>query len=265
MANSGVLADTLPLYFDGGFGPIYEYELNLDTINTDYTIRTGTAGTRIIVVGLLLNQNSAATVTLKSGTGQTRATALTQNSPLSGYLYFCRPGEDLKIQSTATSTSLIIRVIEMNSARLTSTLSMGSAGGGSGGGGISEVDAIYNSTAPSLSNGQEVQLQCDASGSLKMNGGSYGGTPVFPPNVSVLTSSTTIISANSNRTMLTISNSDLTNPIFIRTDGATATASNGHRIAPGGYWESPPGFIVRSAVTGIATGAPCNVVVSEGN
>lgn len=264
MANSGVLADTLPLSFDGGVGPVYEYELNLDTINTDYTIRTGTAGERIAVVGLLLNQNSAATVTLKSGTGQTRATALTQNSPLSGYLYFCRPGEDLKIQSTTTSTSLIVRVIEMNFARLTSTLSMGSAGGGSGGGGISEVDAIYNSTAPSLSNGQEVQLQCDASGSLKMNGGSYGGTPV-QTNVSVNTSSTTIISANSNRTMLAISNSDLTNPIFIRLDGATATASNGHRIAPGGYWESPPGFIVRSAVTGIATGAACNVVVSEGN
>lgn len=262
MANSGVLADTLPLYFDGGVGPVYEYELNLDTINTDYTIRTGTAGKRIVVAGMLLNQNSEATATLKSGTGQARSTALTQNQPLSGYLYFCRTGEDLKIQSTATSTSLIVRVFEMDSARLVSTLSMGS--GGSGGGGISEVDVIYNSTPPSLSNGQEVQVQGDASGSLKVNAGSYGGTPV-QTNVSVTTSSTTIISANANRTALMISNSDLTNPIFIRLDGATATASNGHRIAPGGYWESPPGFIVRSAVTGIATGAACNTVVSEGN
>ncbi len=262
MANSGVLADALPLYFAGGFGPVYEYELNLDTINTDYTIRTGTAGMRLVVLGLLLNQNTSATVTLKSGTSLTRSTDLTLNSPLSGYLYFCRTGEDLKIRSTATSTSLLVRVVEMDSARLESTLGIGGSGGGSGGGGALEL--IYNSTPPSLSNGETAQLQGDASASLKVNAGAYGGTPVQNA-VTVNTSSTTVVSANANRTSLIISNSDATNPVFLRLDGATATASNGHRLGPLGYWESPPGFIVRSAVTAIATGAACNVIYSEGN
>lgn len=261
MANSQATVVNLPYYFAGGV-EVYEHEITIDTTSTPFVFRNAVTGKFMTVVGLLLNSGTTAAVTIKSGGSKARTFNLTANSQVSGYLYTGVISQNISIESATTITSLIVHCVEMNSAQLVSTLNVGSAGGGSGG--ISEVDVIYNSTPPSLSNGQEVQVQGDASGSLKVNAGSYGGTPV-QTNVSVNTSSTTIISANANRTALMISNSDLTNPIFIRLDGATATASNGHRIAPGGYWESPPGFIVRSAVTGIATGAACNTVVSEGN
>lgn len=137
MANSSSLVDNLPVYFDTGVGPIEEREVVIDTINTDLTLKTGVAGQRYFVVGLLLNQAATANVILKSGSSISRTTALTLNSPVSGFLFVTKDGEDLKIQSDTASTSIIVRIVEVESIRAGAVLSMGLGSGGGGGGSFS--------------------------------------------------------------------------------------------------------------------------------
>ena len=261
MANSQATVVNLPYYFAGGV-EVYEHEITIDTISTPFVFRNAVTGKFMTVVGLLLNSGTTAAVTIKSGGSRARTFNLTANSQVSAYLYTGVISQNISIESATTITSLIVHCVEMNSAQLVSTLNVGSSGGGSGG--ISQVNGIYNATAPSLSDEEEVQLQVDASGSLKTNNGSYGGTGIHS-NPSISTSSSTVISANSNRTTLIIANQDATNTVYIRFDGATATAANGVPLGPKGYWESPPGFIVRNAVTAIAVGGTVILSVVEGN
>lgn len=171
MANSATLVDIDPTYLPNGIGPIYEYEVVIDTINTDYTIRTASAGKRLYVVGLLLNQNTTANVILKSGTSKTRTVPLSLNAPMSGYLFYTKSGEDLKIQSSATSTSLIVRCIEAEKINADSVLSLGTGSGSGSSGSIPGnvvAEGTYNITAPVLADGASAPFQLDASGLLKV-------------------------------------------------------------------------------------------------
>lgn len=121
----------------------------------------------------------------------------------------------------------------------------------------------YNTTAPSLTNGQFVNPQCGPDGSFKTNPGIYNGVPT-ETSVSVATSSTQILAANANRTFLFIQNQDATNPIFVATDGNAAVADGTcTKIVAGGSrtWEN--GFIPNGAVFGIATGGTVTTHVEE--
>jgi len=121
----------------------------------------------------------------------------------------------------------------------------------------------YNSTAPTLTNAQACNLQLDSAANLKVNTGIYNGIPT-ETSVSITTSSTQILAANASRTFLFLQNQDLTNPIYVATDGNAAVADGTcTKIAAGGsrVWEN--GFIPNGAVFGIATGGTVTTHVEE--
>lgn len=137
MANSSSLVDNLPVYFDTGLGrPTEEHQVVIDTINTDFTLKTGVVGQRFFGVYLLLTGAATANVILKSGSSKSRTTALTLNSPVSGVLFITKDGEDFKIQSD-TAATIIVQVVEVESIRAGAVLSMGLGSGGGGGGSFS--------------------------------------------------------------------------------------------------------------------------------
>lgn len=277
MANSSSLVDKDPSYLPNGLGPVEEHEVVIDTTGSDYTLKTGITGKRFYVIGLLLNNAATATVILTSGSSKSRTTALTLNQPLSGYLFYTKSGEDLKIQSNTATTSLIVRLIEAESVRVDSVLSMGlgSGGGASGTSGTTGATSSasgmgnvipmlqYNTTAPAPTNGQLVNAQSDSAGNQKVNPGIYNGVPT-ETSVSVATSSTQILAANASRTFLFIQNQDGTNPIYVATDGNAAVADGTcTKIVAGSSrtWEN--GFIPNGAVFGIATGGTVTTHVEE--
>ncbi len=153
MANSSSLVDTLPVHFDTGLGrPVEEHQVVIDTINTDFTLKSGVTGQRYFGVYLLLTQAATANVILKSGSSKSRTTALTLNSPVSGVLFITKDGEDLKIQSD-TAATIIVQVVEVESVRAGWILSMGLGGGGGSGsfsGALTAGEAHVGTISPEL-------------------------------------------------------------------------------------------------------------------
>lgn len=80
----------------------------------------------------------------------------------------------------------------------------------------------------------------------------------------VTNASTTLKAANPNRRYILIQNNDASGIVYVRFDGATATATNGLKLAPGQSYEAsnfgPTGAI--TAIGSIASNA--NVIVIEG-
>ncbi len=71
--------------------------------------------------------------------------------------------------------------------------------------------------------------------------------------------------ANSARRYLLIQNNDASGDIFVRLDGAAATAANGIKVASGGGSYELQGFVPNGAITAIGSIASnANVIVVEG-
>jgi len=123
MANTATLIDTIPIRV-GKIGPVYEYELNIDTTGTDLTVRDPAVATnRIWVVGIFFSESTATNLTLKSGTTKSHTLELASNQGITGFtdqngFYFVTlPGDSLIIQSSAAITTalgkdLVLRVVE---------------------------------------------------------------------------------------------------------------------------------------------------------
>lgn len=80
----------------------------------------------------------------------------------------------------------------------------------------------------------------------------------------VTTTSGQLKAANTARRYLLIQNNDLSGDIFVRVDGATATAANGIKIAAGSAMELSS-FVPTGAITAIGSIASnANVIVVEG-
>lgn len=62
----------------------------------------------------------------------------------------------------------------------------------------------------------------------------------------------TILAANAARRYCLVQNNDATKYLRLRVDGTAPTTSTGIRIAPGGYWESSPGYAPNGAIKVIA-------------
>lgn len=123
MANSATLVDEIPSYFKNGVGPVFEYEIVIDTNDTDLVVRAPfRAENRIWVVGILGCEENDGHLVLKSDSGKTQTVELgawqgfyDKVSP--GYIFVTLPGEDLVIQASMNITAsvgsnLILRVVE---------------------------------------------------------------------------------------------------------------------------------------------------------
>jgi hypothetical protein len=128
MANSATLVDKISADF-GGLSPVYEYEVDIDTVDTDLTVHTPSGNDEmnikkaVYVVGVWLSEGTAANVTLISGSNTKSQTfELAANQGLSGltskgFYFATKSGEALKIRSSAIISStvgnnLVIRVVE---------------------------------------------------------------------------------------------------------------------------------------------------------
>lgn len=107
MANAKTLIQTIPCSFHpAGFGLVTQYEVVIDTLTSDFTIHTPTAGNRVAVVGLYYAETSAHTLIWKSGS----TTLVTLDMPAnSGQIKGLGVGEGALI-ITAASGALVIQV-----------------------------------------------------------------------------------------------------------------------------------------------------------
>jgi len=122
MANSATLIDTIPATYKNNIGPVYEYEIAIDTINTPLSIRVPSVATnRLWVVGAFFSDSAALNLTLstltKSQTLQLAANQGILEAGNGGYLFVGAPGETLNIQSSTVITAsvgfnLILRLVE---------------------------------------------------------------------------------------------------------------------------------------------------------
>jgi hypothetical protein len=173
----------------------------------------------------------------------------------------------------------------------------GSATGGAAATASSLIGGVYNSTAPTLTNGQQAAFQFDANGQLKVasaGGGAATGGSVTAPGITGTTAqaiqgivggvpqATTIRAAGTNRsttvgtTAVTLMpanavrqgwkiKNDTTSDIWINFD-ATATAAPGSgniRIPAGGYLSSEPGYVETGAMSAIGAASGLAITARE--
>lgn len=92
------------------------------------------------------------------------------------------------------------------------------------------------------------------------------GGAIASSRATVLTSGvSTLAAANAARRVVMLQNTSAADFVRFTLDGSAPTASQGMRLAPGAFWESPPMFAPTGAVKAIAeTGAGAAVEVMEG-
>jgi hypothetical protein len=122
MANSATLIDTIPVSFKNGGGPVYEYEIVIDTVDTDLNVRVPAVATnRVWLVGALMSDAAALNLTFKTAT-KVQTIELAANQGIydkvdGGFIFVGAPGETLIIRSSgaigaSVGKNLILRVLE---------------------------------------------------------------------------------------------------------------------------------------------------------
>lgn len=132
----------------------------------------------------------------------------------------------------------------------------------------------YNSTPPTLTNGQYTIVQMDGKGNLLVSLGTalsnttdsidtnhYQSAP-SQTAISVGTSSTSVLAANSNRKKVILCN-DSANIIYISFNGAAALNTGLRLNANGGTYIGDGGCIETGAITAISGTASSNLLVIE--
>lgn len=120
MANTASLVDTVRQGTGvSALGPVYEYEIAIDTVDTDLTIRTPDSNARLFVVGAYFLPTESTTLTFKSGNAsKTKPLALSGNQAwyheLKPSWIFCtKRGEALTVQASAALTGLTLYLVEV--------------------------------------------------------------------------------------------------------------------------------------------------------
>lgn len=113
MANTSTLIDTLPISVYGA-SSVEMYVVNIDTVDTDLTIRAAVAGKFHAMVGFLLDDSANSVVTFKSNTTTiaTLEKGYSYNSNIGdGVILTSKIGEGLVIRSTHAIDAITIYVI----------------------------------------------------------------------------------------------------------------------------------------------------------
>lgn len=128
------------------------------------------------------------------------------------------------------------------------------------------VGAVYNSSAPSPTTGQQLALQADGSGNLKVNVVTGGGTSTSSTSTvtSVASSATnvTLLASNSSRKAAYFFN-DSTTVLYLKF-GVTASASSYTvQVAAGYFYEMPTAPVFLGEIDGIWASANGNCRITE--
>lgn len=100
-----------------GEEPVIPYEVAIDTVGTDVTVRTPAPGNMVCLVGIELQEATAANITFTSGTDTNLYLELPAGGQFvhgigEGVLWCTQPNEAMKFQSSAAITSFMMYVIE---------------------------------------------------------------------------------------------------------------------------------------------------------
>lgn len=115
MANSATLVDVIPDRRTG-LNPILEYEVVIDTEDTDYAIPFADAlraNERVYVVGWKYTDSAANNLTFKSGASKSQTHELAANQGMTGavdedtFYFATKPGEALIIRASAVITAAV--------------------------------------------------------------------------------------------------------------------------------------------------------------
>lgn len=123
------------------------------------------------------------------------------------------------------------------------------------------IGCAYNTTPPTLTNGQAGWVQCDPSGALRISTGVSGGTTPVSCSGTITTGGTAqnAVTASATRRGLQIMNIDTTEGMWIRFNGtATAGTEDSYFLAPatsttaGGSYVTPSNFGFNTALSVVA-------------
>ena len=215
----------------------------------------GTGGGNVSLVATSVTQPVSGTVTLSSQTvtlGASPTVTIANNpsvtiasssitQPVSGTVTLSSQTVTLGASPTVTIANPSVTIasssitqpvsgtVTLSSQTVTLAQVVGSAAAGTAAGNSALIGSIYNTTAPTLTNGQQVSAQCDASGYLCVNvvaGGTGGGnvslvaTSVTQPvsGTVTLSSQTVTLGASptvtiANNPTVTLGSSSITQPV----------------------------------------------------
>jgi hypothetical protein len=114
MPNTSTLVATTPRSVSKG--PVYSYQVSIDTISNDLTLHTPASGNRAFLVGVVLCDSTANTITFKSGSTALCAPELAASTPI--FLPVSGGGDEQWLLATAKGQALVINC----SALLTNAL-----------------------------------------------------------------------------------------------------------------------------------------------
>lgn len=124
-----------------------------------------------------------------------------------------------------------------------------------------KVAGVYNSSAPTFTNGQRGDIQLDSRGNLKI--GLPTSSTATPSNVNGSASSVTILASNTNRKNASVFN-DSSAVLYLLWGSGTASVTNYTvQIASGQYYELPNQPIFTAQLTGIWSSATGTARVTE--
>jgi hypothetical protein len=119
MANTANLVATTPR--STSKGPVYSYQVSIDTTASDLTLHTPASGNRVFLVGVVLCDSTANTITFKSGATALCAPELAASSPVfhpvagggdEKWLLATAKGQALVISCSALLTNALFHVVE---------------------------------------------------------------------------------------------------------------------------------------------------------
>lgn len=130
------------------------------------------------------------------------------------------------------------------------------------------IAGTYNAVPPAPADGQQVSLQTDYEGNLLVNNVGGGGhsalnpqNPLAPGQVVIGAATTSVLSANPNRTGLVLTNAS-SNIISIGL-GAAAVLNSGITLTPFGVWVMDGYTFTTVAINAIASAAGSALAVQE--
>lgn len=119
MSNTATLVATTPR--NTAAGPVYSYNITIDTTGADLTLHTPAATNRVFLVGAVLSDGTANTITFKTGSTTLCAPELAANQGIftpvgtgqkDQWLLATALGEALKINCSALLTSGLFHIVE---------------------------------------------------------------------------------------------------------------------------------------------------------
>src|SRR5271165_774281 len=223
----------------------------LTTINQGGNSATVTASNALKVDGSAVTQPVSGTVTV------TQSTAANLNATVTGTV--------AATQSGTWNVNNVSGTVSLPTGASTSALQssvQGSVSAGTAATNSQLSGAVYSSSTPSLTNGQQIALQVNSSGSLLTSSTPATSSTSTITSVGGATSSTSLLASNTSRKGAYFFN-DSTAILYLAFASSASTTAYTVQIASNGFYEMPNPTVYTGSIFGIWSAANGNVRITE--